>query len=134
MTYTFNKQKIRLVAIAIYMFYGISYPCMTYAEAGAKSMFADDASSVMMSEDMKPTSTAKYSSNKKESHTTNVDEVSGLQYSIELQDSYGSLSQVTTSHVFQSGDGIKLKIKSKTDGYLYVVNRDDTGQTRPLFL
>lgn len=127
----------RLTVAFIFFLYAFSYSRQATAESGAKSMFADDASSVMMSSDDKLNSNAvKTSKNKPKSSSPIANEMesyAGLQYWIDLQDSTGHLSRVTSNHVFQSGDGIKLQIKSKTAGYLYVLNQDVTGRSTPLF-
>lgn len=126
----------------------LTFPALVLAEAGAKSMFADEGTSVMMGDDAGLTKTSnskpkakvrvvseqpvqKDTSNKKVEPTPV--NYAGLQYWIELQDVNGNSRQVTTGHTFQSGDGIKLKIKSKTVGYLYVLNQDASGQQTPLY-
>ncbi len=127
----------RLVAIFIIFLYEISYSSHVTAQSGAKSMFADDTSSVLMSSDEKQTSNAnKGSKNQPKSSPQKInpeENYAGLQYWIDLQDTSGQLSRVTSNHVFRSGDGIKLQIKSKTAGYLYVLNQDATGRSTPLF-
>lgn len=132
-------------------------PAQTFAEAGAKSMFADDTSSVMMSDDsvspaqnssaVKPKSKAvpvlakksrasddsDYAENEVAESNVLPTSYSGVQYWIDLQEPNGRTHKVTTSHTFHSGDGIKLQIKSKTAGYLYVMNQDASGQVTPLY-
>jgi hypothetical protein len=151
-TKQYNCLKISVVIAATLML-----PAQTFAEAGAKSMFADDTSSVMMSDDSASpaqNSSALKSKPKavpvlaKKSHAADdsdyVENVasesdmlptsySGVQYWIDLQEPNGRTHKVTTSHAFHSGDGIKLQIKSKTAGYLYVMNQDDSGKVTPLY-
>lgn len=127
----------RLISTFVFLLCQLSYSSQANAESGAKSMFADDASSVMMSSDEKLNSNVvKVSKNKPKSSPPTSNEMknyAALQYWIDLQDSSGHLSRVTRTHVFQSGDGIKLQIKSKTAGYLYVLNQDVTGRSTTLF-
>jgi hypothetical protein len=126
----------------------LTFPSLVLAEAGAKSMFADEGTSVMMGDDVGITKTS-YSKPKAKvrvvSERTPHQSISngivdtgpvnyaGLQYWIDLQDANGHSRQVTTGYTFHSGDGIKLKIKSKTAGYLYVLNQDASGQKTPLY-
>ncbi len=56
-----------------------------------------------------------------------------MQYWIDLQEDDGSSRRVTTSHNFRSGDRIKLRIKSSSSGYLYVINQDSAGQQTYLY-
>jgi hypothetical protein len=135
----------------------LMFPAQAFAEAGAKSMFADETSSVMMSDDsaspaqnssaVKPKSKAAPVLAKKSRASDDSDyaenevaesdvlpiSYSGIQYWIDLQEPNGRTHKVTTSHIFRSGDGIKLQIKSKTAGYLYVMNQDTSGQVTPLY-
>ncbi|TSA40743.1 MAG: DUF4384 domain-containing protein [Methylococcaceae bacterium] len=121
-------------------------PTLALAEAGAKSMFSSEGTSVMMNDDAdtpKATSSRpkarvaservspSYSSN--EQPDANPNNYAGVQYYIDLQDASGRSRQVPTSYTFRSGDGIKLKIKSKTEGYLYVMNTNAAGQSTPLY-
>ena len=48
-TYSF----FQLISIFVFLLYQFSYSSQANAESGAKSMFADDASSVIMSSDEK---------------------------------------------------------------------------------
>ncbi len=129
----------------------VFYPALGMAEAGAKSMFADDASTVMMSNE--ESTPKKNSISKPKAHTVSnskssdsdyansnsesADEIpvsyTGVQYWIDLQEASGNTQRVTTNHTFHSGDGIKLQIKSKSPGYLYVYNQDASGQVTPLY-
>ena len=142
--------KISVVIVATSMI-----PAQTFAEAGAKSMFADDTSSVMMSDDSSAQSSSGVKSKSKatpvlakKSHMSDDSDYaendsaesdmlptsySGIQYWIDLQEPNGRTHKVTTSHTFHSGDGIKLQIKSKTAGYLYVMNQDDSGKVTSLY-
>lgn len=133
-------------------------PTLALAEAGAKSMFADEGASVMMNDDKastgskSETKTTPSSANLAKRKSTSDDSgyaaseedspiqpvsnpgsYSGLQYWIDLQDSNGGSHRVTTNHAFRSGDRIKLQIKSKTAGYMYVLNQDSTGKSTPLY-
>jgi hypothetical protein len=124
----------------------LTCPTQAFAEAGAKSMFADEGASVMMNDDAditKPTNSkfkARVASERTLQQYTSNDKAepppvsyAGLQYWIDLQEANGRSRQVTTGHTFHSGDGIKLKIKSKTAGYLYVLNQDVSGRQTPLY-
>jgi len=134
-----SNRFFRSAAISIFLLYDFSYSSQAIAESGAKSMFADDNSTVMMTEEEKPKDNVVKKTKTKAksielSTTANeADSYAGLQYWIDLEDANGHLSRVTSNHVFQSGDGIKLQIKSKTSGYLYVLNQDVTGRATPLF-
>jgi len=109
-------------AILVLILGALTCPTPTLAEAGAKSLFSDgDVSISMDREEQQQTSSA--SSNIK---------YAGLQYWIDLQED-GTSRRVTTSHPFHSGDGIKLQIKSNTEGYLYVLNEDASGQQTTLY-
>ena len=125
---------------------GLSYTMQLMADVGAKSMFSDEGVSVMASHET-PESTPIASKAKEKSPTErttrqnvsndldNASSISyaGLQYWIDLQGANGQSRQVTTNHIFHSGDGVKLQIKSKTAGYLYVINQDSTGKVTPLY-
>jgi hypothetical protein len=123
-----------------------------FAEAGAKAMFADEGSTVMMNESTpspvktqkpKPAINNKHQpidnlENESDNPTnfqavSNMGNYSGLQYWIDLQEANGKSHRVTTNHIFHSGDRIKLEIRAKTSGHLYVLNEDSTGQTTPLY-
>lgn len=135
------------IAMLLTIVGGATYPIFTLAEAGAKSMFADEGASVMMGDDnvTKPTavkttksssytpSSADYTAVDKSESNALPDSYAGVQYWVDLQEPNGTTRRVTTSHVFHSGDGIKLQIKSKTAGYLYVFNQDASGTTTPLY-
>ncbi|MDP2901869.1 MAG: DUF4384 domain-containing protein [Methylovulum sp.] len=122
-------------------------PTLALAEAGAKSMFSDDdGTSVMMNEDAdtpKTTSSQPKTrvSNRRSSPSSSSYEpvaaspanYAGIQYWIDLQGSNGRSQQVTKDHTFQSGDRIKMGIKSNTEGYLYVYNQDDSGKLIQLY-
>ncbi len=125
----------------------LASPTIVLAEAGAKSMFADEGATVMMSDDdtapikaTAPKPKATLISKKSGQPYADADtsasrpvSYAGIQYWIDLQEPNGHSRKVTTSHTFQSGDGIKLQIKSKTAGYLYVLNEDVTGKQTPLY-
>ena len=125
----------------------LSCPTLALAEAGAKSMFSDEGTSVMMSDDdaaqpktvaaKKSTGTvAKASASTVARASTSAptsNGYAGVQYWVDLQEPNGRTRPVTTNHDFRSGDGIKLQIRSKTAGYLYVLNQDASGQVTPLY-
>ena len=141
MNFSTSNRFFRSAAISFFLLYDFSYSSQALAESGAKSMFADDNSTVMMTEEEKPKdNVVKKTKTKTKTKSIELttaandsDSYAGLQYWIDLEDANGQLSRVTSKHVFQSGDGIKLQIKSKTSGYLYVLNQDVTGRTTPLF-
>ena len=149
-TKRYKYAEISIVVIAATLL----FPSLASAEVGAKSMFADDTSSVMMSDDSASTKSVAKSKSKaapvlakrsrapddsdyveNEAPESDVLPTSyaGIQYWIDLQEPNGRTHKVTTSHTFRSGDGIKLQIKSKTAGYLYVMNQDDSGKVTPLY-
>ena len=128
----------------------LTCPTFALAEAGAKSMFADEGTSVMMSNDAntaparaKPTASrpkAALAAKRTEQLYASDDQTAplpvsyaGLQYWIDLQEADGRSRRVTTGHTFHSGDRVKLQIKSKTEGYLYVHNQDASGRQTPLY-
>lgn len=143
---TFNNFSKISIVLAATIFHSLP----VFAEAGAKAMFADDTASVMMSDDSsaKATTTkvtkpapvlakksrvsddSDYTENEADMVSTSY---SGIQYWIDLQEHNGRAHKVTTSHIFRSGDSIKLQIKSKTSGYLYVLNQDESGKVTPLY-
>lgn len=139
-------------AILVATLGALTYPTFALAEAGAKSMFADEGTSIMMNDDAdtaparaKPTApkpkatlAAKrteriYASSSDDETTTLPVSYAGLQYWIDLEEADGRSRRVTTGHTFRSGDRIKLQIKSKTAGYLYVLNQDASGRQTPLY-
>jgi hypothetical protein len=113
------------------------------AESGAKALFESEGTSISM-EDSPVTKPAvkkakpKASVNQR-SHFSQEDDsggsnsYAGIQYWIDLQDGSGKMRRVTSRHVFQSGDRIKLQVKSNTSGYLYVLNEDESGKRTPLY-
>jgi hypothetical protein len=110
------------------------------AEAGAKSLFISiDDNDLSSSNKSKPTisHTKKITRNKKQPANKSASDLpsdyTGLQYWIDLQADNGQSRRVTTSHNFQSGDRIKLQIKSGSSGYLYVINQDSSGQQTYLY-
>jgi len=124
----------------------LGFPMQAFADVGAKSMFSDEGTSVMASHEAADTtatpSKVKVKASTENSPRQNVSDgqgntpstsYAGLQYWIDLQGSNGKSHQVTTSHVFHSGDGIRLQVKSKTEGYLYVINQDASGKVTPLY-
>lgn len=127
---------------------------LAYAEAGAKSLFENEGSYAGTAEEesapsvsSSPSRKSVASSHKSSSspsqthvaHTTvshkpkSTATYAGLQYYVDLQDSSGNLRQVTTNHVFHSGDKIRLKVKSNMEGYLYVLNQGSSGRFNPLY-
>lgn len=113
------------IAILVSVLGAIMSSKLVLAEAGAKSMFADeDGISVSIGREEEQQQTL---------HTSNNNKYAGLQYWIDLQEYNGSSRRVTTSHPFHSGDRIKLQVKSNTEGYLYVLNEDSSGQQTTLY-
>ncbi|WP_394754596.1 DUF4384 domain-containing protein [Crenothrix sp.] len=158
-------------AFFLAIFGTLIHPTFALAEAGAKSMFASEGTSVMMGDDVEVTPSTRpaafrpkatviskqispvrhvyahagkstvthvskhnsYANNDNAQAETLPVSYAGLQYWIDLQDASGRSQRVTTKHTFRSGDRIKLQIKSKTDGYLYVLNEDASGRKTPLY-
>ncbi len=138
-TKLFNN--INAITILAILFYWVC-PTLAWAEAGAKSMFASEGTSVMMNDDAdiikKPTkpnqkSTVASDISAPKSSPSSAVSYAGLQYWIDLQKADGHSQRVTTGYTFHSGDRIKLQIKSKTEGYLYVLNQDISGRQTPLY-
>ncbi|MDD2723884.1 MAG: DUF4384 domain-containing protein [Methylovulum sp.] len=110
-------------------------------------MFADEGTSVMMNDEdantdttparVKPTTSRPKPRVISQARNDRTEQTpvsyAGLQYWIDLQEADGSSRKVTTGYTFHSGDRIKLQIKSKTEGYLYVLNQDASGQQTPLY-
>jgi hypothetical protein len=107
-------------------------PKSVLAEADAKSLFIKYEEDFSQSNKSKPVNKSQKTQTKNVILQTKNDFI-GLQYWIELLDANGRSHRVTTSHNFSSGDSIKLKIKSKSSGYLYVINQDITGQQTYLY-
>jgi hypothetical protein len=106
------------------------------AESGAKSLFIsidDNKTSSPIRSKSPNNATKKNSRTQKQPVEANQTDYTGLQYWIDLQDDNGGSRRVTTSHNFTSGDRIKLRIKSNSSGYLYVINQDATGQQTYLY-
>ena len=116
-----NRHSCFNIAMLLTIVGGATYPTFALAEAGAKSMFADEGASVMMGDDniAKPAavkttksssytpSSAGYAAVDKSESNALPDSYAGVQYWVDLQEPNGTTRQVTTSHVFHSGDGIK---------------------------
>lgn len=127
----------------------LAAPTLVMAEAGSKSMFSDDGASVMMNDDAPAAAPARTKPKARVASPSPIAapqarssyqpaaasavNLAGIEAWIDLQDSSGRLRRVSPSYTFRSGDGIKLQVKSKTDGYLYVFNQDAAGQVTPLY-
>lgn len=106
--------------------------------AGAKSIFSSDDGVALSVTDSSPSNTESkpHASTHPTTHNRKPSPVAsyqGMSYWIERISRNGSPQQVTTSTVFKSGDRIRLHLKSKLPGYLYIVNQDSTGKTAVLF-
>lgn len=112
----------------------LAAPVSVWAEAGAKSLFESEGTTIMRSDTPSDTETAPISKPTVKQHTTKVAQsYAGLQYWIDLQTESGASQRVTTNHTFQSGDRIQLKVKSNTPGYLYVMNAGSSGRFNKLY-
>jgi hypothetical protein len=116
---------------------------------GAKSIFSsDDGVALSVADSSRPATNAKppvpirpptsgHNSSSVASYPARnpspVASYQGLSYWIERINRNGSAQHVTTSTTFNSGDRIRLHLKSKHPGYLYIVNQDSTGKTVLLF-
>lgn len=112
------------------------FPMTVVAESGAKSLFIsidDNENSTPIRSKSPNHATKKVSRSKKQPIEAKHPDYTGLQYWIDLQDDNGGSRRVTTSHNFTSGDRIKLRIKSNSSGYLYVINQDASGQQTYLY-
>lgn len=137
-----NKLLIPILSVLITQNY-------VYADAGSKSMFSDDGASIMMNENAPDASPNRAKPKARVTSPSSVAipqarsdyqppiasavNLAGIEAWIDLKDANGQLKRVNPSYTFRSGDGIKLQIKSKTDGYLYVLNEDNTGKITPLY-
>lgn len=115
-------------------------PVSGFAEAGAKSLFIRiDDKDLSPASNSKPVVRNPKKTTRKKRHQFNANapatkvEYSGLQYWIDLQEDNGRSRRVTTSHTFRSGDRIKLQVKSRSSGFLYVINQDASGQQTSLY-
>jgi len=145
-----NNQRKQISASKILVFtFMIALYTQNYvrAEAGSKSMFSDEGASVMMN-DNAPTTTpvrpkartvsptqvkTPQARSEYQPSSASAINLAGIETWIDLKDANGRLKRVSPSYTFRSGDGIKLQIKSKTDGYLYVLNQDSAGELTPLY-
>ncbi|MDO9105806.1 MAG: DUF4384 domain-containing protein [Methylovulum sp.] len=137
------KRYFLLNSSLVIMLVGLA-TCQTFASdvASAKVLFIDDGTSIPYSNDpiLQNQSPQRLIGSKKPQATkhpvaSNARPISyaGLQYWIDLVDEEGKIKEsVTTRHAFHSGDRIKLRIKSKTEGYLYVLDQYDK-ETIPLY-
>lgn len=57
----------------------------------------------------------------------------GLKYRILLGTNECNLREVDPSHIFSTGDRIRFQFESNVDGYLYVLDKQSSGQERILF-
>ena len=57
----------------------------------------------------------------------------GLKYRILLRTPDCDIKEVDSSHIFHSGDKVRLQIEANVDGYLYVLQKGSTGKDRMLF-
>lgn len=100
--------------------------------SGAKALFYDEGDvSVRTASDKVPQKKKKAVAQKKEAAQS--ESYLGLSYWVDLIDRQGNSVRTTTSRVFQSGDRIKLNLKSNRNGYLYVVGVGSSGSSRVLF-
>jgi hypothetical protein len=57
----------------------------------------------------------------------------GLKYYLELEKPNGELEQVTTSHIFHSGERVRLHFTTNVDGFVYIFQRQPDGTAQALF-
>ncbi|HSR66859.1 MAG TPA: DUF4384 domain-containing protein [Acidobacteriota bacterium] len=57
----------------------------------------------------------------------------GLKYKIKRCTGECTVEDVDQSHIFYTGDKIRLEIEANIDGYLYIINKGSTGRTKTLF-
>lgn len=57
----------------------------------------------------------------------------GLKYKIKHCTGECTVENVDESHIFYTGDKIRLEVEANIDGYLYIINRGSTGSTKTLF-
>ncbi len=57
----------------------------------------------------------------------------GLRYSIVKTVNKRPVGEVPADSVFQTGDGLQLKVETNTAGYLYVINQGSSGTWKPMF-
>jgi hypothetical protein len=107
--------------LAAGMVFGLSQTGL--AQQGAKAMFYDGEGASFMAE--RPQVQPKGKQGAQPSL--------GLKYWIELVDAGGQRVEVTTDHLFRSGDRIKMHLETNRDGYLYLLNVGSTGRYHLLF-
>ena len=107
--------------LAAAMVFGLSQPGL--AQQGAKALFYNDDGATVMAEQpqMHPKG------------RPGAQPCLGLKYWIELVDPDGQRVEVTTDHMFRSGDRIKMRLETNRDGYLYLFTVGSTGRYRLLF-
>jgi hypothetical protein len=57
----------------------------------------------------------------------------GLGYTLFLDQGAGNLSSVSSTRVFQTGQGVRLLLESNIDGYLYIFHQENDGAPKMLF-
>jgi hypothetical protein len=57
----------------------------------------------------------------------------GLRYSFLRYDSSGDAEEVDADHVFHSGDRMKIRLETNSDGFLYIVMKGTSGSWRVMF-
>ncbi len=94
---------------------------------GAKALFdSGEGTSVKMSSGAPSSSTAVAQAPKREKYV-------GLSYKLALLKPNGDFTIVPKSHVFKTGDRVKLIVRSNREGYLTILNVGPSGNTNVLF-
>jgi hypothetical protein len=111
----------------------------TSSPSGAKALFFDPTSHVLLSQSTGAPQSHKSKPRKRTSQpepsrtpsqaTNNV----GLRYWIELKEPDGQLKRVARTRGFRTGEKIRLHFESNANGYIAIVNTDSTGVTQVLF-
>ena len=94
---------------------------------GAKALFdSGEGSAVRMSSGPKTAPTAVAEAPKQEKYV-------GIAYKLALIKPNGDFTIVPKSHVFRTGDRVKLLVRSNRSGYLTILNIGSSGNTHVLF-
>jgi hypothetical protein len=121
------------IGIVVVLIVAAAVFCLPYygyaaGPSGAKALFdSGEGSSVRMSSGPRtssPTAVAKAPTREK---------FAGVSYKLALQKPNGDFTIVNKSHVFRTGDRVKMIVKANRSGYLTILNVGSSGRTHVLF-
>jgi hypothetical protein len=113
-----------------------------FAQGGAKALFEDSTGtlrtvSTTPDASKKETAVARAKSQPtaKSAEQKQADPAKfvGLKYWLELVKPDGKVEQKTASYDFKSGDKVRIRVQSSTNGYIYILNEGSSGRTNLLF-